>query len=267
MRRIKVIYLALLFLCGTVSAQDTTIMDLPFIQSEEPVTYDSSEVTVREISREKADDIRGESRYHYLRGDKSLNLWEEMMKRLQNLIRYILERFNLPEPDPSSVMNAAEVIMYLLIFAGIALLIFLIYRARFRGLLSRRRLRSSAEETYELFEEDIYEISYESEIEKAVREGNYRRAVRLRFLQTLKLLSDAELIEWKTNRTNREYLHHLADPSISQSFRKLVLWYEYAWYGEFAVTLYQYEKFAELEKEFDTLVRSRYTITAESGKE
>lgn len=258
----------LLFLCSSVSAQDTVITGLPFAVTEEPAVYDSSEVMVRKISREKADDIRGESRYHYLRGgDQSLNLWEEIMKRLQNLIRNIFERFNLPEPNPASVMNAAEIIIYVVIFAGIALLIFLIYRARFRGLLSRRKRRSSPDETYELFQEDIYEISYESEIDKAVNEGNYRRAVRLRFLQTLKLLSDAELIEWKSNRTNREYLQNLADPTIFQSFRKLVLWYEYAWYGEFAVTVYQYEKFTELEKEFDTLVRSRYTINVESEKE
>ena len=56
---------------------------------------------------------------------------------------------------------------------------------------------------------DIFAINYQREIDKSVASGNYRLAVRLMFLRLLKNLSDKNIIQYKQDNTNLDYLMQL----------------------------------------------------------
>jgi hypothetical protein len=58
---------------------------------------------------------------------------------------------------------------------------------------------------YELEEDTIYGIDFEQRIDKAMMQQNYREAVRLNYLHTLKMLSDAGRIEWQLYKTPSQY--------------------------------------------------------------
>jgi hypothetical protein len=83
--------------------------------------------------------------------------------------------------------------------------------------------------------ENIHEINFNEEIEKAVAKGNYRLAVRLLYLLSLKLLNDKELINWQPEKTNQTYISEIADPNRKREFSALTLQFEYIWYGEFFI--------------------------------
>ena len=83
--------------------------------------------------------------------------------------------------------------------------------------------------------ENIHEISFDSEIESAVANRNYRFAVRLLYLRCLKQLSDAQLIHWQIEKTNTSYLNELDDTEYRQLFGLLTTQFEYIWYGDFSV--------------------------------
>lgn len=53
---------------------------------------------------------------------------------------------------------------------------------------------------YEVTEDTIYGVDFPSEIEKALENENFREALRLMYLQTLKSLSDYHQIEWQPSR-------------------------------------------------------------------
>ena len=83
--------------------------------------------------------------------------------------------------------------------------------------------------------ENIHEINFNEEIEKAVANGNYRLAVRLLYLLSLKLLNDKELINWQPEKTNQTYIGEITDPNRKREFSALTLQFEYIWYGEFFI--------------------------------
>jgi hypothetical protein len=83
--------------------------------------------------------------------------------------------------------------------------------------------------------ENIHEINFDEEIEKAIANHNYRLAVRLLYLRSLKQLSDNGLIQWQPEKTNSVYVYELNNPSVRQSFVSLTRQFEYVWYGGFNI--------------------------------
>ena len=97
--------------------------------------------------------------------------------------------------------------------------------------------------------EDIFSLDYEAEIHKAVSEQNFRLAVRLLFLQTLKKLSQKSIIQYQTSRTNSDYLLQLFNTSYYKDFFKLTRNFEYTWYGQMPL---QEPSFAVMKNDFET---------------
>ena len=58
---------------------------------------------------------------------------------------------------------------------------------------------------YDVTEDTIYGIDFPSEIEKTISRHDFREALRLMYLQTLKWLSDNHLIEWQSFKTPTQY--------------------------------------------------------------
>lgn len=83
--------------------------------------------------------------------------------------------------------------------------------------------------------EDIHAINFDTEIDNAVSGRNYRLAVRLLYLRSLKQLSDAQLIHWQIEKTNSSYITELGDTEYRRLFGLLTTRFEYVWYGDFPI--------------------------------
>ena len=102
-------------------------------------------------------------------------------------------------------------------------------------------------------QEDINTLDFDSLIEKYSGIKDYRMAVRYYYLKLLKSLNDKELISWRINKTNRDYLHELQSSPHYGAFGKLSFFYEYIWYGDFVVTT---EQFDIISRQFTDLLKS-----------
>lgn len=102
--------------------------------------------------------------------------------------------------------------------------------------LFRRSAVKILEETGEHPIENIFETNFNKEIQKAVSEQNYRLAVRLLYVRTLRQLSDHNLIDYRPEKTNSDYLFQLAGTKYYQDFFKLTRNFDYTWYGQFQLT-------------------------------
>lgn len=58
---------------------------------------------------------------------------------------------------------------------------------------------------YDVTEDTIYGIDFPSEIEKSLDRHDYREALRLMYLQTLKWLSANHQIDWQSFKTPTQY--------------------------------------------------------------
>jgi len=119
------------------------------------------------------------------------------------------------------------------------------------GIFSRRsKIIANAADTDS--HENIFDINYQKEIDKAIHSTNYRLAVRLMFLRALKNLSEKNIIQFKNGRTNFDYLLQMNSTGYYKDFFRLTRHYEYMWYGEFGVSN---ETFTIIKREFENFDR------------
>ena len=79
--------------------------------------------------------------------------------------------------------------------------------------------------------EDIEVIDSELGLRNAMEAGDYREAVRMLFIKLLQELVVEKSIDWKPEKTNRDYLREMKDHPKFRHFDNLVLAYEGIWYG------------------------------------
>ena len=102
--------------------------------------------------------------------------------------------------------------------------------------LFRRKPTTIGEEMQEVhLSENIFDINYEKEIGNAISSENYNLAIRLHYLQLLKLLSQKELIHYSQEKTNSDYASQLYNTGFYKDFFRLTRQFEYSWYGQFPV--------------------------------
>lgn len=92
--------------------------------------------------------------------------------------------------------------------------------------------KESAKEEIQLDETDHEAIAYDAHIQQAIAEGKLRLAVRLMYLQTIKVLAEKEIIVYSKDKTNAAYLRSLSQTQWHKPFARLTVDYEYIWYGE-----------------------------------
>ena len=68
---------------------------------------------------------------------------------------------------------------------------------------------------YEVENDNIHEIDFETEIQEAARKKNYRSLCRLIYLQTLKRFSDTNIIDWKSYKTPSQYSREVNDEEFT----------------------------------------------------
>jgi hypothetical protein len=146
-----------------------------------------------------------------------------------------------------------QTFLWLIIIGGFAACVVL-YLSNSNANLFRRKSKMLGSEAEEFVETDnIFEINYQREIDKAVSNGNYRFAIRLLFLRVLKNLSEKRVIDYTHDRTNFDYLSQVHSTKYYNDFFRLTLNYEYSWYGQFDIDA---QKFDVIKNEFEKFDRS-----------
>lgn len=124
-----------------------------------------------------------------------------------------------------------KILFYTFCLAVIVFAILKLTGTNVRQLFSRRHERGRVRA--DSLEEDIYAVDFDQEIAQALREGDYRRGVRLRYIYALRKLTDRQLIRWRPGKTNHDYQVELRGTPFQADFAQLSRYYEYAWYGNF----------------------------------
>ena len=123
--------------------------------------------------------------------------------------------------------------------AGIFVVVVLYQLFKNKGLF-RQNVVKPEEEQAAPSNENLLEQDFDSLILQAKRAEDFRLATRYQFLKTLQLLKEKELIEFSLEKTNSLYVREVPE-KFRNDFARLILNYEYVWYGEFSLSPQQYE--------------------------
>lgn len=124
------------------------------------------------------------------------------------------------------------------------------------GLFRKKNKIVKAEEE-EIATEDIFAINYQKEIDKATAQANFRLAVRLMFLRLLKNMSEKNVINYKQDKTNFDYLLQLHSTNYYKDFFRITRNYEYTWYGQFEINE---EAYKIIRNDFDSFEKNLVRI-------
>lgn len=196
------------------------------------IKYDSSDINIRSVDSSKIKSYLREKDFSYFEDPEfTMTLWEGLKDWISKQFAKLL--------DLDSEGTAWEVFQYILIAFAFIVIIFGLYKSELKGLFfsnPKNRVKSS-----EVIE-DIHSINFEELIEAAIKNKNYRYAIRLNYLRTLKILSDKEIINWKIDKTNRDYFSEIKQSTLKIKFENITLDFESIWYGGIEVNQNDYNE-------------------------
>lgn len=194
--------------------------------------YDSSTVNVRHFNNAAIDKYRNDPGFNYDEKAKAgLSWWKKLWLWFWELLDKLFSG-----KQSSSSAPSFSFLPYIIMAVAIGLLVFVIVKMAGLNIANIfNRDPKNIAIPYSESLENIHQITFDEEIEKALNQRNYRLAIRLLYLSTLKQLNDANFIQWQVDKTNSAYVNELTDAERRQSFSVLTRQFEYVWYGDFPV--------------------------------
>ncbi len=233
----KILYFFIALSCCTITAKtkDTCIVlqSLPLrndlINTEEKITFDPE--TIQQY-KEDAD-------FDYVTTEPSDNWWTEFKTWLEQVIIDFFSKL-FGDFELSGFWSFFfKVLLYIGIIALLILLGFLFMRIHPR---ERNRQQTPTAQVLLSEDEDIIQNQNIQElIQQALKNQNYRLAIRYYYLYVLKELSDKEHIHWESQKTNTDYIAELTNTPLQQQFSKITKLYDFIWYGSFEVDEQAYQ--------------------------
>lgn len=178
---------------------------------------------------------QSDSAYDYNREliTPELNIFEWFMKQFNEFLRRIFgSRF---------ANEYSEIVLISIAIIILLLIIWFVYKKRPELFMRSRKNRLP----YSVEEDTIYGVDFQGGIEEALSHSNYREAVRLLYLQTLKELSDKGRIDWQLYKTPTQYNYEVR----TQAFRELTNHFLRVRYGNFEATESTYRVMKALQDE------------------
>lgn len=138
--------------------------------------------------------------------------------------------------------NAAlfwRILPYLLFGASLLYVILKLTKTDIRGLFYD--FKNQEQIQFEEIHDNIYGMQFDQLLAEALKDKNFRVAIRLYYLKTLKALSEKKMIQWRPEKTNRQYVSELPENGLKQPFRDITTLFEWIWYGNFPVDINLYK--------------------------
>lgn len=177
----------------------------------------------RSFSSEKLEQYRTDSDYAYERPSSAApDWWDRFRTWLGNLLQSVF-----------GVLPSGRTIFYILYTVSVLIILWVVIRLTGMDLntIIRRENKGPAV-PHHISEENIHELDFEKEMEKARAEGKWRVLIRLQYLFALKRLADRGVLKVSPGKTNHDYIYEITG-DLRDPFARLSRIFEYTWYGHF----------------------------------
>ena len=193
---------------------------------DESFQPDSSVIEIRVPEESFLDAYRGDPDYIYIKTQNPVDSWWDLFQRW---LRETM--FGAVSGDR---WNLFWKILQFAILGGIVVIgVMQLLRMEAGHLFYGNRTIHTA--APELSVDDIKHTDFLMEAEEAVVQGKYRQAVRLYYLQMLKMLDADGFVQWAPRKTNQDYVRECYNAALRDQLIRLTYLFDYAWYGEFEV--------------------------------
>lgn len=202
------------------------------IAQEKEIIYDQNPLKGTSLSEETITDFKKDPDYNYIEIEPEDTWLTRFRRKLGDIWNSFLRWLTGGEEATGIFAVLLQILPYLLVAGLLALLIWLFLKIdNARAIIAPNHKGVFIGDD----EEIINNQDIQSLIDQALKDKNYRLAVRFYYLFTLQQLSGKELIDWQVQKTNHEYIYEIKSNELRSQFGRLTDIYDYIWYGNFEV--------------------------------
>jgi len=224
-----VLFIFMAFCSKTISAQDSLSIDGNHLQYDKTTNLNPIEFNADKIAELKTDPS-----FDYLNKVENDSWWTKFKRwinlQYQQFIDWLFGDYQAYE----FVAIFLKILPYLLLAGFIALVVWLFIKLNpGRSFLKEQQ----APHVFLNEEENIVQSENIGElIASAVKDGDFRLAIRYYYLQLLRQLNQKELIKYEFQKTNSEYLSEINSENLKLQLKKAMRLYDFIWYGNFSLS-------------------------------
>lgn len=226
-----VLYIVLLGSFLAVSAQETT----------KEIAIDTVRIVKKQFNEENITNYKNDTAFEYEIEKEGPSLYNQFSDWINRILRKFFSWFF---DDIETPVGLAMVFFRILPYLIAAFVLYLIInfflkinsKNIFNGQTNKQVVQIANEEEL-LHSKDLPAL-----IAKAIKEENYRLAIRYQYVLLLQKLSNKELIIWEQQKTNEDYIKELAPKNIHTEFEIVTRFYDFVWYGNFEINNAEYQK-------------------------
>ncbi len=199
-------------------------------QKENPVEfslYDSSEI-------KKIQPLTENERKVFLDQDLKYDQKAGVKQGFFDKLLDWLAEFLFGRTGYANINMARQIIIWSVVITGITLLIWLLSKSELISLIKPKPKSTSF--NFSDITEDLNTINFNLKIAEALKQFDYRMAIRWQYLKILFMLDKKQIINFAPFKTNIDYSNELKGNNVHQGFIKVSRIYEYTWYGQFTLT-------------------------------
>lgn len=219
------------------------------------IKVDTANVSLKHFNEAAIDKYKNDRDFNYHVTKEGVNWWDRFWAWVWHLWRafwdWVAELMQKLFGSAHMGKSSAQVLKYVVLGVGVVAIVYCILKLLGIGFphLFKKQAKSTAL-PYSESVENIHEISFDAAIDEALANKNYRLAVRLLYLRSLKQLSDLGLINWKIEKTNTAYINELTNNAQREQFAVVTRQFEYVWYGDFPIDGQSYQRINNIFQEF-----------------
>jgi len=213
--------------------------------------WDERAIEVRKAPDEVMEAYKKDKDYQYDRYENPESLWDRFWRWLWSFM-----------PRGTLTNNVTTWILIALAAITLTFLVFVLFGIKIKSLFILSKNASSLHPEFALNGDDIHDTKLADMLRLYIETRALREATRVMYLLVLRELDKNGFIRWQKGKTNSDYCYELPSPEIKGEFKKMVLAYEYVWYGEFELSDHQFE---EIQRQYDLFNRQIVRQTNKNG--
>lgn len=211
----------LLSFCAALAGQNDSVST-----PAKPVV-ESRPVDTRIPDKDKIEEFKKDSRFDYVRNKPQgaqISWWDRLLYDISEFINNLL--------GSVAESGALSFVVITICIIAVCLLLLKLMGVDYRTVLGKKKIDTPE---IDIYIENVHDMNFDALISNALKNRDYRLAIRFLYLKNLKLLSDKEIITWNANKTNYSYQYEIKNNDLRSKFLETTLIFDYVWYGEFPV--------------------------------
>lgn len=211
-------------------------------------------VKIQKIETSDLEEFQNDPEFNYseVLTENWLTLLKEWVKRgFYRILKYIFgDRLS-----EATIENIFRILPYLSAFALLLVIVMLIIKGKISPLTTD--LSNPNTFTYTEDEALLNHPNLDGLIAEAMRNNDYRKALRFSYLKCIQSLVDQHQIDWQPDKTNTDYTRELKTIELKPDFINITRWYNRVWYGNFSVGASQFSDLQVSFEKFQNIVNSK----------